>query len=71
MLLNTSIDTAMTVAEKLRLIVENSAFASAVTISIGVTQVLPEDSGMKSIIKRADEALYVAKGKGRNRVEIS
>ena len=61
----------MAVAEKLRLIVENSAFASVVTISIGVAQVLPEDSGMESIIKRADEALYVAKGKGRNRVEIS
>ncbi len=71
MLLNTSIDTAMTVAEKLRLIVGNSVFASVVTISIGVAQVLPEDSGMESIIKRADEALYVAKRKGRNRVEVS
>ncbi len=38
------------------------------TISIGMAQALPDDSGMAAAVERADEQLYLAKGSGRNRV---
>lgn len=39
------------------------------SVSIGVTQAQPEDSAL-SFLKRADEALYQAKRRGKNRVEV-
>ena len=41
-------------------------FAIAVSISIGIAQMFEKDT-LDSWIKRADEALYVAKTGGRNR----
>jgi len=41
-----------------------------VTVSIGVTM-LKMGEPLNNAIKRVDEALYAAKNKGRNRVEIS
>lgn len=40
----------------------------AVTISIGIAEITKEDD-FNTLIKRADDALYNAKEKGRNRVE--
>ncbi|GAB3372408.1 diguanylate cyclase [Spongiibacter taiwanensis] len=40
----------------------------SITISCGVTQVLPEDTNIDQALKRADDAMYIAKGEGRNRV---
>ena len=42
----------------------------AVTCSIGVTHALPHDD-WKSLIGRADQALYKAKAQGRNRIVVS
>ena len=39
----------------------------AVTVSIGVETFKPGDD-VKSLLKRADQALYAAKNSGRNRV---
>ena len=39
-----------------------------VTFSAGVTRVLETDSEPRTILKRADELLYQAKGDGRNRI---
>lgn len=39
------------------------------TVSIGITSSKKGDDTIETIIKRADEALYQAKAKGRNRVE--
>jgi len=41
-----------------------------VTVSLGLAQALP-DEPMDSLIARADSALYEAKRKGRNRVELA
>jgi diguanylate cyclase (GGDEF)-like protein/PAS domain S-box-containing protein len=41
------------------------------TISAGVSTMAANLSGLDHLIKRADEALYKAKGDGRNRVELA
>jgi diguanylate cyclase (GGDEF)-like protein len=38
------------------------------TVSIGMTTLRPEDESLREMVRRADEALYEAKGTGRNRV---
>ena len=44
-----------------------------VSVSIGVSQLRPEDDdgSLDQVLERADEALYRAKANGRNRVELS
>ncbi|PIE38181.1 MAG: hypothetical protein CSA52_03080 [Gammaproteobacteria bacterium] len=57
--------------EKIRVMISRYPIdkAGPQTISIGATQFQPEDT-VDQIIKRADDALYEAKNKGRNRVFI-
>jgi diguanylate cyclase (GGDEF)-like protein len=40
------------------------------TVSIGVTSLRKNDGGIDAILKRADEALYLAKNGGRNKVVV-
>ena len=59
-------------AERLRHSVEAHPFQSDrgplnVTVSIGVSEI-GDDPGWDQALTRADEALYEAKSKGRNRV---
>jgi len=66
---------AYDMAEQLRskiasLIVNHDQQAIQVTISFGLTQVLPTEKS-DEIIVRADKALYCAKRNGRNRVECN
>jgi diguanylate cyclase (GGDEF)-like protein len=42
-----------------------------VTVSIGVTQIHPSDQTVEAVLNRADQALYSAKHKGRDRVELA
>jgi diguanylate cyclase (GGDEF)-like protein len=71
----TSLADGEEVAERLREEVEAISFASpldklSVTISLGVALFpTPLVDDMESLIRQADEALYRAKQKGRNRVE--
>ncbi len=67
----TDINGTKILAEKLRNAIEEYNFDTVgkVTASFGVTEAVPEDT-TDSIVHRADEALYLAKEKGRNRVEI-
>ena len=62
---------ALTAGEKLRRIVEDTAFADfapgQITVSGGVGVVRP-DEDFEQLFKRADQALYEAKRQGRNRV---
>ncbi len=41
------------------------------TISIGASQVRPEDDGLRFALDRADRALYEAKGAGRDRLILA
>jgi len=65
----TGLEEAKAFAELLRKQVENNCYASVgqVTMSFGVTS-LAADDDMDSLVKRADQALYMAKEAGRNRV---
>ncbi len=65
----TTIDGATSLAEKLRENIDNNKFkiAGNITASIGVTGIQHGDN-VKSLIQRADKALYSAKKAGKNRV---
>jgi len=72
---DTPIEGAHRIAERIRLNVAGSPFRVAggretlnATISVGVASTTPEDGSAESLLKRADEAVYAAKAKGRNRV---
>jgi diguanylate cyclase (GGDEF)-like protein/PAS domain S-box-containing protein len=67
----TSLKEAYALAERIREIIENYMFEDVgkATASFGVSE-FKEDDTEDSLIKRADDAMYEAKKKGRNRVEV-
>lgn len=56
--------------EKLGIAHEGSRVNNVVTISIGVAGLIPGITRADDLIRRADEALYEAKGIGRNRIVL-
>ncbi|MGA0606901.1 PleD family two-component system response regulator [Phenylobacterium sp. VNQ135] len=72
---DTSLDDARRIAERIRLHVAGSPFRVmggeellSVTISIGVAASFGAADSAQGLLKRADEAVYEAKSRGRNRV---
>jgi two-component system cell cycle response regulator len=72
---DTGLETAQRIAERLRLHVAGSSFRVSgvedplhVTISIGVACTGEVEESPDQLLKRADEAVYDAKAKGRNQV---
>ena len=72
---DTSAQTAATVAERLRAIVEDKPFALPdgtgslkITASIGLATISASTATPEQLMKQADTALYQAKNTGRNRV---
>ncbi|HAR41058.1 MAG TPA: GGDEF domain-containing protein, partial [Bdellovibrionales bacterium] len=65
---------ALTLGEKLRAIIQNDPGQPGCTVSIGVATARARKAGQEtsdsshSLLKSADEALYLAKAGGRNRV---
>jgi len=72
---NTGADEAMSIAERLRVIVAAAEVAASegtsirFTISVGVA--LPAGESPVELLRRSDGALYVAKTGGRNRVILA
>jgi diguanylate cyclase (GGDEF)-like protein len=66
----TDLQAAGKASEKLRLAIAAHNFDTVrnLTTSFGVAAFEPQDD-LNSLLKRADDALYLAKAKGRNRVE--
>jgi diguanylate cyclase (GGDEF)-like protein len=67
---------AKEIAERIRLTVEDFKLQREgkepikTTVSLGVAEFNSDKENINDLIKRADNALYMAKGKGRNRVYI-
>ena len=73
-LVETPVQPALDVAERIRSAVEGHAIVAggvriAVTVSLGVADSRAEDAGPEAALARADQALYEAKRAGRNRVQ--
>lgn len=74
-LMDTQMDEALGMAERLRTNVEKIVLncetgkTISFTVSIGITKPLPSDESFEMVLKRADKAMYQAKRNGRNRVE--
>lgn len=71
---NTALVGARQLAERLRAAVENASFAGLpadfqVTASFGVAALDAQDQAL-DLLQRADSAMYQAKARGRNRVEV-
>jgi diguanylate cyclase (GGDEF)-like protein/PAS domain S-box-containing protein len=76
----TSLEGATAVGERVRTAIEGMAHphrgnqpVGVVTVSVGIATVDPTmaDSDLGAPVQRADEALYLAKRNGRNRVEVA
>ena len=63
-----SIDGALTVADKIRRTIEKEIFANNVTVTASFGVAAYSDKTKQTIIVRADNALYKAKKEGKNRV---
>lgn len=71
---------AQEIAERIRLKVEKHKFINknnrsdgkklALTLSLGITSCFQENITPQGLVQKVDQALYQAKGKGRNRVEV-
>jgi len=68
---DTSIEDAFIITQELRVVIQKLVHKSAgnITASFGITE-FKENDTRESIFKRCDEALYIAKEKGRDRIEI-
>jgi len=69
-------DEAFTAAERLRQLIEQFSFSRKdeplkMAVSIGIGVIVPADKGLDDLLRRADKALYAAKAKGRNCVELN
>ena len=69
---NTPIEGAFSLSEKLRAMVEahHFSYTDSITASFGVAEFQADDN-KTSLFQKADDALYLAKKNGRNRVEKS
>jgi diguanylate cyclase (GGDEF)-like protein len=75
-LVETTLDAALDVAERIRAQMEIPRFGASnklisITVSLGVTHSRESDDGPEEVLARADHALYEAKRAGRNQVQCA
>mgnify|MGYP001102270418 CR=1 FL=1 len=63
-------DSGKAAAERIQQSVRSSGGLPNLTISIGVASVRDEGASLEELLARADQALYDAKGGGRNRISV-
>jgi diguanylate cyclase (GGDEF)-like protein len=69
---DTDLKGAAVVAERIRKGVQELKFEEGIrpiTVSVGVASIQAQDERIAELIERADQALFSAKAKGRDRVE--
>ncbi len=71
-------NSALGAANRMRELVESTPFIIGedgksinLTVSIGIANLFEEGDSPEGLLKRADEALYIAKNSGRNNVKVS
>jgi two-component system cell cycle response regulator len=69
LLIGASVDQALTIAERIRSSIENAKFQT-ITVSIGLAE-FREGFDLERFVKLADDALYVAKHSGGNRISTN
>ena len=74
----TNMERAVIHAERIRAAIANHAFRGRdsnpqgdLTVSIGVATLTPAMRKIEELVQRADQALYLAKSQGRNRLELA
>jgi len=71
---DTGVDGALQVAEKMRLAVASikvPGVERAITVSLGIADLLEQGGNASSMVREADRALYSAKTAGRNRTVVA
>jgi len=73
---NTDAEAAREVGERMRLKMQENPIHAAeqnveLRISVGIAQYRGDSESLATFVRRADTALYSAKGRGRNRVEVA
>jgi len=69
LLIGAPIDRALTIAERIRSSIEESGFVN-ITVSIGLAE-FEDRFDLEGFLKSADDAMYVAKNSGGNRIHIN
>jgi diguanylate cyclase (GGDEF)-like protein len=75
MLPETTAAEAQLIAERMRLLIARTAILSEqnsvhITLSFGVVELDPTCKNIEELLNRSDQAMYIAKRKGRNRVSV-
>ncbi len=68
---NTNINSGEQAAVRIMKCIELIKLDVPITVSIGLTQVLKEDTSYKDIVRRADKAMYIAKRSGKGKVCVA
>jgi diguanylate cyclase (GGDEF)-like protein/PAS domain S-box-containing protein len=66
----TDLEMAIEVAERLREFLRQVEIDPPLTVSIGVSKIVPDENTPDPALRRADDAVYRAKANGRDRVEV-
>ncbi len=67
LLIGASVDQAMAIAERIRSLIEQAEFLKKTTVSIGLSE-YRDPLDLEEFVKSADDAMYIAKHSGGNRL---